>query len=118
MNDHRIDILISGAPLYAIVPIEIVHLETGKTVRTLARAGIKTAVDVAAGPLYVQAILADGQVLSTPADAKDAEIVVLTSESTELQGGEGFSMSQVEGTEIDPYRGAWARLWRPELETG
>ncbi|MFD0123838.1 SRPBCC family protein [Streptomyces virginiae] len=121
MNHLNVYIDVPDEPPGALVPVELLQLESRRTVRFLARTGKATPIDVKDGPLYLQAILADGQVLSALADIKDAETVVLTSESAAPHVGEDFSMNEVLGIVSeglypsfeDPYRGAWARLWRP-----
>ncbi|MFJ3788510.1 DUF2278 family protein [Kitasatospora sp. NPDC090091] len=112
---------VPGAPEGAVVPLEILNLNTGRTVHAVARCGMTTEVETDAAPLYVQATLTDGQALTAFADAHESTRLRLAPPSTTTQGARSpmsehpapETVAQAHMAHAEPYRGAWACLWRP-----
>lgn len=122
MNSIRLYVDAPNEPPGAVIPVEVVVMSTRRTVRALAQTGRgATPIDVEPehGPVYIEATLTDGQVLTAYVDAGMAETVTLRPVIVEKKGGDGVAVpashsATPEESAVDPYRGGWARLWISE----
>ncbi|WP_328222285.1 S8 family serine peptidase [Streptomyces sp. NBC_00310] len=121
MSALAVSLEVPHTPKGSIVPLEVLDLQTGHTIHALAHCGMVTKVDVKEGPLYVQAKLADGQVLTAFADMRGAARVTLKPHSTALEDEQPSMDNAATSSNAFPalerevaalYSGSWARLWR------
>jgi hypothetical protein len=103
MSSLGIRIDVPGMQDGAVVPVELINLETRKTMHAVAQAGATTQVPVEPGPLFVQAVLSDGRLLTGDVEPGPDPTVVLGSAEAPPPPGppDGY----------DSYADAWGRLW-------
>jgi hypothetical protein len=139
MSRVNVILAVPGLPAGALVPVELHNLRTHHSVRTVVPIDDFTAVQVDPGPLYIQAVLSDGRLLTSDVEVRGTVTVVLTPSpgppsppvigagvgqagryERGTPGGaapagsdadDGWLEDDADRAPERPYRSAWARMW-------